>query len=134
MPPELVFLSLDNVLHLHTSAIEVEGGAGGIRELGLLESAVMTPQQQFDGAYLHPDVPAMAAAYLYHLCSNHPFVDGNKRVAAMAAYVFLDANGCRLEASDPEFEQMVLHVAAGNTSKEELTDWFREQVCGPRQD
>lgn len=126
-----IFLSVDNVLHLHTSAIAVEGGAGGVRELGLLESAVMSPQQQFGGEYLHPDVPAMAAAYLFHLCNNHPFVDGNKRVAAMAAYVFLDVNGWTLSATDPKFERMVLQVAAGKTSKEELTKWFCEQVCGP---
>ena len=131
MPQDPIFLSVDNVLHLHTSAIAVEGGAGGIRELALLESAVMTPQQQFGGAYLHPDMPAMAAAYLFHLCNNHPFVDGNKRVAAMAAYVFMDVNGWALIASEREFEEMVMGVASGSTSKEELTRWFREKACGP---
>ena len=131
MPRDPLFLSVDDVLHLHTSTIQVEGGAAGIRELGLLESAVLTPQQQFGGEYLHPDVPAMAAAYLYHLCRNHPFVDCNKRVSAMAAYVFLDVNGWSLDAPEPELEQVVLDLAAGKTTKLDLADWFRDQVRGP---
>jgi len=123
-----VFLSVDNVLRLHTSTITVEGGAVGIRDLALLESAVLTPQQQFAGEYLHPSVPSMAAAYLFHLCSNHPFVDGNKRVAAMAAYVFLDINGWSLDATESDFERIVLRIAAGESSKVALTDWFRNNA------
>ena len=77
------FLSIDNVLYLHASAIREEGGSDGLRELALLESAVMMPQQQFGGNYLHPDLPSMAAAYLYHIACNHPFIDGNKRYDAL---------------------------------------------------
>jgi death-on-curing protein len=120
-----IFLSIDNVLHLHADTIKVEGGCDGLRDLALLESAVMMPQQQFSGEYLHPDVFSMAAAYLFHLCSNHPFLDGNKRTAAAAAFVFLDANGYDMTASEAEFERTVLEVAAGTISKEDLSDWLR---------
>jgi death-on-curing protein len=84
------------------------------------------PQQQFGAKYLHVGLAAMAAAYLFHLCCNHPFLDGNKRTAAMAAFVFLDANGHDLTASEAELERIVLQVAAGTLSKEELTDWLRD--------
>jgi death-on-curing protein len=120
------FLSVDNVLYLHADTIKAEGGGEGIRDLALLESAVLMPQQQFGGEYLHSDLAAMAAAYLFHICCNHPFLDGNKRTAAMAAFVFLDANGLDLTASEAEFEQTVLQVAAGSVSKEDLTGWFRD--------
>ena len=119
------FLSVDNVLHLHARTISGEGGSEGIRELALLESAVLMPQQRFGGVYLHPDLPAMAAAYLYHLCSNHPFLDGNKRIGAIAAYVFLDLNGWELRAAEDAFEELVMAVAAGEMPKESVIDWFR---------
>lgn len=119
------FLSVDNVLFLHTDTLRSEGGDAGIHDLALLESAVMMPQQQFGGEYLHPEIPAMAAAYLYHIACNHPFVDGNKRTAAMAAFVFLDANGYELTASEAQFEEMVLQVASGSMSKDDLTDWVK---------
>jgi len=119
------FLSVDNVLYLHTDSIGKEGGAPGIRALALLESAVLMPQQQFGGEYLHADIYSMAAAYLFHITSNHPFVDGSKRAGAIAAFVFLDANGYEMTASQDEFEKVVLAVASGQLSKDELTKWFR---------
>ncbi len=120
------FLSLDNVLGLHRDTIAMEGGLPGVRDLGLLESAVMMPQQQFGGDYLHPDLAAMAAAYLYHLAANHPFMDGNKRVAAMAAFVFLDVNGHDLTASPDAFEAVVMGVANGTVTKAGVTQWMAE--------
>ena len=122
------FLSLDNVLALHRDTMQQEGGATGIRDLALLESAVMMPQQQFGGAWLHPDLAAMAAAYLFHIARNHPFIDGNKRVAAMAAFVCLGINGVDLLASPDTLESTVLAVAAGTLSKRDLTDWLRAQT------
>ena len=86
------------------------------------------PQQQFGGEYLHPDLPTMAAAYLYHIARNRPFVDGNKRAAAMAAFVFLDVNGRELTASPSEFEETVLQVARGETTKEALAKWIQEHT------
>lgn len=120
-----VFLSVDNVLYLHGDSIDAEGGMPGIRELALLESAVLMPQQQFGGEYLHDGIPAMAAAYLFHIAANHPFLDGNKRAAAMAAFVFLDANGYDLTAPADEFERLVMQTASGELSKDEITEWFQ---------
>lgn len=127
-PP--IFLSAADVIYIHGSTIEREGGLGGIRNYGLLASAVMMPQQQFAGRYLHEDLPAMAAAYLYHIVQNHPFHDGNKRAGAMAAFVFLDVNHVRMTAPAGQFEQTVMAVAAGRMSKGELIDWMRNHAAG----
>ena len=86
---EPLFLSLEEVLEIHRQQIERYGGASGVRDLSLLESAVAQPQAGFSSEFLHASIPAMAAAYLFHICRNHPFVDGNKRVAASAAITFL---------------------------------------------
>jgi len=126
--PDPLFLSVQDVLDLHADTLRQEGGLGGLRDVGLLESAVMMPQQQFGGAYLHEDLAAMAAAYLYHLARNHPFADGNKRVAAMAAYVFLDVNGLELTAEPDDVEARVLDTAAGALSKSDLAAWIRAHV------
>ncbi|MBN4074112.1 type II toxin-antitoxin system death-on-curing family toxin [bacterium AH-315-E10] len=128
-----VFLSIDNVLAMHEDTIEQEGGMSGIRDIALLESAVMMPQQQFGGDYLHPDLPSMASAYLFHLVKNHPFLDGNKRVSAMSAFVFLDVNGYDLTASPDAFEKTVIDVASGEMSKEMLTTWFHEHAAEKNQ-
>ncbi len=118
------FLSVEDVICIHAKTIEHEGGLGGIRYYPLLESAVMMPQQQFEGQYLHQNVPAMAAAYLYHITQNHPFCDGNKRAGAISAFVFLDVNGFDLTASAAEFEQVILNVASGQISKEQSITWM----------
>jgi death-on-curing protein len=90
---EPVFLSLDEVLEIHEQQIERYGGSHGLRDAAGLESAVATPQATFGGKFLHTSIPAMAAAYLFHLCQNHAFIDGNKRVGANAAITFLLMNG-----------------------------------------
>ncbi len=123
-----VFLSVEDVICIHSDTIEAEGGLDGIRDYGLLESAVMMPQQQFSRQYLHEDLPAMAAAYLYHITQNHPFHDGNKRAGAMSAFVFLDVNGVNLSAGEKQLEQTVLDVAAGRMSKSELIIWMRKHT------
>ena len=128
MATEIRFLSVDDVLTLYEDTLEKEGGLAGIREPGLLESAVLMPQQQFGGQYLHEGLPAMAAAYLFHIAQNHPFHDGNKRTAAMAALVFLDANGITNLPPPDELEAITLSVAASETDKETLTEWFRRQI------
>ena len=122
-PP--TYLGVADVLNLHTDTLTTEGGLAGIREPALLESAVMMPQQRFGGELLHPTVHDMAAAYLYHIAVNHPFVDGNKRVAAMAAFVFVDVNGYDLIAAAEDFENTVLQLAAGNRTKVRLSDWMK---------
>ena len=92
------FLQVSDVLLLHSDQIDLYGGEHGLRDAGLLESAVAQPQAAAGGAYLHSDVFEMAAAYLFHIVQNHPFLDGNKRTGAVAALVFLDLNGIEIDA------------------------------------
>ncbi len=129
MTPAVRFLSVDDVLRIHQSTIEEEGGLAGVRDLGLLESAVMTPQQQFGGQFLHEDLAAMAAAYLFHLVKNHPFLDGNKRVGTLALLIFLDGNGTARLPAPGALERKTLAVAAGSCSKEALTEWLRGELA-----
>src|SRR5437879_5621549 len=90
------FLTVADILGLHERLIEVYGGQPGVRDHGLLESAVAMPQFTFGGAPLHDDIFSMAAAYLFHIVKNHPFLDGNKRAGTAAAIVFLELNGVTL--------------------------------------
>jgi len=122
---EIRFLSTEQILEIHREMIERYGGDPGIRDLGLIDSAVMMPQQTFGGHLLHPTLGAMAAAYLFHLCANHGFVDGNKRTALAAALVFLDANGHRLELTRLDLERMTLDVAASKLDKDRLIRMFK---------
>ncbi len=124
MRREVRFLSVDDVLFIHEDTIKHEGGKAGLRDPGLLESAVMMPQQKVGGNYLHPTMAAMGAAYLFHIAQNHLFHDGNKRAAAMAAVVFLDVNGARKLPPPKGLEKITLSVAAGETAKAELTEWM----------
>src|SRR5687768_12741314 len=98
MPPN--FLALDEVLEIHRDQLTRYGGLGGIRDLGLLQSAVAQPQATFAGQFLHADLAEMAAAYLFHIVQNHPFLDGNKRVGAVSAIVFLKMNDHEIEATN----------------------------------
>ncbi len=99
-----------------------------MRDEGLLESAVTMPSATFGGQFLHDSLPAMAGAYLFHICKNHAFVDGNKRTALASAGIFLSLNGKRFVASDDELETITLGVADGSIGKEELTKLFRKIV------
>lgn len=123
-----VFLTLDEVLEIHRDQIERYGGALGIRDVSLLQSALAMPKSSFYGQYLHEDVFAMAAAYLFHIVRNHPFVDGNKRVGAVAAIVFLVLNGVNFDADEETFEAIVRAVAEGKADKPEVTEFFRRQA------
>lgn len=126
MTNDIRFLSVDDVLAIHDDTIGDEGGMSGVRDLGLLVSAVMMARQKFDGAYLHKGIAAMAAAYLYHIVQNHAFHDGNKRTAAMSALVFLDVNAVAQLPASPALERMTLSVAASDTNKNQLTSWMQE--------
>lgn len=127
---EPVFLSLDEVLEIHELQIERYGGSAGIRDPAGLESAVATPQATFGGEFLHPSIPAMAAAYLFHLCQNHAFIDGNKRVGANAAITFLLMNDWDATFGEDELVDVVLSVASGRLAKQELIRIF-ESRCRP---
>jgi death-on-curing protein len=120
----IVFLSVDDVIEIHNRVIAEFGGDPGMRDRGLLESAVAMPHATFSGDYLHSQLFEMAAAYHFHICANHPFVDGNKRVAVTAAEVFLLANGYELQAGDVELEEITLGVAEGRATKGQVTEFF----------
>lgn len=127
-PSEIRFLTLEQVLTIHQSMIARYGGEAGIRDVGLIESAVMMPRQSYGGELLHPSLAAMAAAYLFHLCGNHGFADGNKRTGVGAALVFLDANDHGLASTIDELEQITLDVASGVLDKERLIRLFESSI------
>ena len=122
------FLTLDDLLDLHALQIEKYGGAEGVRDLGLLESAIAQPQATFDGEYVHDELFLMAAAYLFHIARNHPFMDGNKRTGLMAALVFLDLNGIVLDRSSDELYNLTMAVAEGRMSKQRVAKKLRQLV------
>ncbi len=122
------FLTVDHVLAIHRRMIAAFGGDATVRDHGLLDSAVMMPAARFRGRFLHQNVPAMAAAYLFHIGKNHPFLDGNKRTALASAEVFVLLNDRRLTATDEQLEELTRAVVAGRVSKKELIAFFRCQV------
>ncbi|XZE43830.1 type II toxin-antitoxin system death-on-curing family toxin [Pirellulaceae bacterium SH467] len=125
----MVFLTLDDILESHLNQIDTYGGCHGIRDIGLLESAIAQPEASFGGQYLHADIFEMAAAYLYHLVMNHPFVDGNKRVGLEAALIFLEINDKSLIANDDELVDLVLKTTAGQIGKREIAELFRSHCA-----
>lgn len=128
MTPSIRFLSVDDVLAIHEDTIRVEGGLAGIRDPGLLESAVLMPQQRFGGELLHRGLAALAAAFLFHITVNHPFQDGNKRTGALSALVFLMLNGAPRLPEPDDLERVTMAVAASGCTKEQLTSWMQAEV------
>ena len=126
--PTPKFLSLDEVLELHADQISSFGGSPGVRDEGLLESALAQPQATFGGQFLHPTISEQAAAYLYHIAMNHPFIDGNKRTAFAVMDTFLRLNGCALNLTDDEVYDLVMRVARGTMTKEELSTEFESCI------
>ncbi len=125
---EPIFLTLKEVLEIHAFQIAEFGGSDEVLDLDLLESAIAQPSQRFDGKFLHPDIASMAAAYLFHIVTNHPFADGNKRTGTHAALVFLGMNGIDLGALPASAEKLVLSVATGDGTKEQVADFFRQLI------
>ena len=122
---EPLFLGLDEVIEIHRDQIERYGGHPGIRDLELLKSAVAMPSAGVGEDYLHADIYEMAAAYLFHIARNHPFVDGNKRTGAVAAMVVLLLNGKEIRADEGSFEEIVRSVAEGKADKTAAAEFFR---------
>jgi len=120
------FLTLQDILRIHLDQIERYGGSLGVRDQGLLESAIAMPQAGFGGQFYHTDLCEMGAAYLFHLTKNHAFIDGNKRVGTAAAIVFLDMNGRSLEASNEAVVALTLGVAEGKLTKSAVAEFFRK--------
>ncbi len=125
------YLTLSEVLELHRRTLETSGGTGGLRDLGMLESAIAQPRMTFGGSDLYPDLATQAAALCFSLIANHPFVDGNKRVGHAAMETFLLLSGREIDAPVDEQERIILAVAAGHLSRDELTRWVREHLAEP---
>lgn len=123
---EPVFLTAAEVLRFHTRQIEEFGGTDGVRDMGLLQSALAQPEAGFGGHWLHEDLFEMAAAYAFHICKNHPFFDGNKRTALDAALLFLELNGVDFREPKEIFVGVMLSVAEGKMGKKELAGIFRK--------
>ena len=128
----LVFLSLDEMLALHADQIRRYGGRAGVRDVDLLKSSLAMPQAGHSGDYLHSNLFEMAAAYLFHVVRNHPFVDGNKRAGLIAALAFLGLNGLRVEADSEGLYELVMRVAEGEVGKAEIAVFLRENSAKRR--
>jgi death-on-curing protein len=124
----VAFLAVEDVLEVHRRVIEEFGGDLGLRDRGLLESAIAMPRSTFGGQELHADLAEKGAAYFFHLCANHPFVDGNKRVAVAAAELFLLINQHELVAEDESVEELAMGTADGSVSKAQVVELFRAHV------
>lgn len=120
----MIRLTKEQVISIHTSLIEITGGADRVRDNGLLESALLAPFQTFGGADLYPSLFQKAARLGFFLVSNHPFVDGNKRIGVHTMLVFLALNGVEIECSQNELADLGLSLANGKMNEEELFIWL----------
>ena len=125
----IIFLTKEAVRELHNEAIEAYGGSLGLRDQGLLESAVTQPQSSFGGEYLYTDVFDMASVYFFNLIKNHAFLDGNKRVGVSASLVFLELNGYTIgEEHTQELYDLAIQVASSSSNREEVREWLRSHA------
>jgi len=122
---EPFFLTLAEVIEIHTDQIQRYGGQAGLRDLALLESAIGQPEASFAGEWLHADRYEMAAAYAYHLCQNHPFIDGNKRTALATALVFLELNNITILDPRHRLKNAMIRIASGKMRKEDFAKLLR---------
>ena len=127
-PENCFHLTVEIVREIHAEAISVFGGSHGMRDQALLESAVAAPQASFGGKSPYADIVEVAAAYLFYLCRNHPFIDGNKRAALGACLVFLRLNGAKPAPDGLEWEELTLTVAASVIDRDEATERLRRLV------
>jgi death on curing protein len=125
-PKNCFHFTVDIVREIHAEAIGRFGGSDGVRAMALLESAVAAPQASFGGQSPYQDIAELAAAYLFYLCRNHPFIDGNKRAALGACIVFLRLNGVEPKSDGPEWEELTLAVAASEIDRAEATRRLRK--------
>ena len=125
-PDDCVHLGIDIVREIHAEVIKQFGGANGVRDENLLASAVLTPQSSFGGKSPYADIVEIGAAYLFYICRNHPFLDGNKRTAMMAAIVFLRLNGIELKPDSQQWERLMLDLAGGKIDRDVTTQRLRK--------
>ncbi|HET6850890.1 MAG TPA: type II toxin-antitoxin system death-on-curing family toxin [Pyrinomonadaceae bacterium] len=126
--PEIVWLLEETIIAIHHRQIAEHGGSEGLRDEGLLSSALARPQNLFAYSKPSPDLAALAAAYAFGIVRNHPFLDGNKRTGLIAARTFLLLNGVDLKASQDEKVLIFLQLAEGVLTQEELADWIRNRI------
>lgn len=119
------FFSVEQVIEIHDAFLEDHGGLPGIRDKGLLISAVEMPRASMFGEYLHKTIYDKAGAYLYHIVQNHPFNDGNKRTGALTTILFLEENGIKIAFSDKDYEEFVVNVAQGKKDKIEISYFLK---------
>ena len=122
---EIDFLTIDDVLEIHADQILRYGGESSIGDRNMLESALAMPPAMFADQFLHEDIFQMAAAYMFHLVQNHPFVDGNKRTGTVAAIVFLEINDIEVDVDNETLEEFVLAIARGEKQKNEIAEFLR---------
>ena len=122
------FLTSEHVVAIHEDQIRRYGGGLGVRDIGLLQSAMAQPRASFGGEWLHPTLFDMAAAYLFHLVENHPFLDGNKRVGTATTIVFLELNHIEINADETELADFVLEVAQGRINKSAIAEFLRSHA------
>ena len=120
------FLTISEALLILEDQIKNYGGLYGIRDINLLSSAIYMPESSFDGKYLHKTIPAMAAAYAFHICQNHPFIDGNKRAALASSLVFLELNGYAFNCKNETLYNEIMDMAKGKIRKEELIVFYEK--------
>ncbi len=122
------FINIFQALELHRQLLDEFGGIAGVRDFGALESALAQPEMTFGGEDLYPTLIEKASALAYSLCKNHPFIDGNKRVAHGAMEIFLVLNGFEIKATIDEQEKLFLDLAGSRLTREGLVDWLRQRV------
>lgn len=122
---EIEFLTLAEIIEIHKNQLSNYGGEEGIRDISLLSSAIAMPKSTFEGNYLHKDLFEIAAAYVYHISQNHPFVDGNKRTALVSGLIFLDFNNIYLDDPKEELYKMMMNTASGKMNKNKIAEILR---------
>ncbi|MBI3313833.1 MAG: type II toxin-antitoxin system death-on-curing family toxin [Candidatus Omnitrophica bacterium] len=125
-----LFLNLAEIIQIHSNQIQLYGGSEGVRDMHLLQSALAQPEASFGGVWLHQDLYEMASAYAFHICQNHPFIDGNKRSALAVALVFLEINGISLRDPKGYLLDGVLKLASGQMNKKEFSKILRKLPKG----
>lgn len=120
-----IFLSLAEVIQIHSNQIQLYGGSEGVRDMHLLQSALAQPEASFGSVWLHEDLYEMASAYAFHICQNHPFLDGNKRTALTTALAFLEFNGISLRDPRELLLDAVLKLANSQMNKKEFAKILR---------
>jgi death on curing protein len=125
---DIVFIPKYVIIYFQEQLIDIYGGTMGIRDEGMLDSALEQPKVMFGGSFLHDSITKMAAAYGFHLCNNHPFIDGNKRIAFVAMDTFLQKNGFEICATEKEAYVIMIKLASGKLTKEELTNWLEINI------